>query len=153
MILHLKKLIRQGGTLFQKKVHVPNGTSLSLKTEMAEFFVATRFESRRCSNLPQGFKTAVDAEKSATQRVKMKETPRSPYELEPKIHHDSTNITLNTVSFIFISVFRLSYFPNGPTICSPTSGGTRYIQFLREQCVERASLLAKGVFRTHRQIP
>jgi len=29
MILHLKKLIRQGGTLLQKKVHVPNGTSLS----------------------------------------------------------------------------------------------------------------------------
>jgi hypothetical protein len=59
---------------------------------MAEFFAATTFESRRCSNLPQGFKTAVDAGKSATQRVKMKETPHSPYELEPKINHGSANI-------------------------------------------------------------
>ena len=45
---------------------------------MAEFAAAARFESRRRRNLLRGFKTEVDAVKSATRRVKMEETKCSP---------------------------------------------------------------------------
>ena len=56
--------------LFQK----PARLSITLDSGMVEFATATRFESCRCSYLSQGFKTAVDVVKSATRRMKMKET-------------------------------------------------------------------------------